>query len=123
MPIKKPRGLRGLVLLAMEWSRDSGLLARATAHRNHGEGESAEEEAVGRGLRDGGGGVSGDDPRTIGGAGEGNINAILVPKKGAVTCGHVTFQSRNGHSHHVHFWVTGPSNASTACGKIKENII
>ncbi len=47
MPIKKPRGLRGLVLLAKEWSGDSGLLARAAAHRNHGEGESAEEETVG----------------------------------------------------------------------------
>ena len=53
MPTKKPRGLRGLILLAMEWSRGSGLLARATAHRNHSEGESAEEETVGRGLWDG----------------------------------------------------------------------
>jgi hypothetical protein len=66
MPIKKPRGLRGLVLLAKEWSGNSGLLARAAAHRNHGEGESAEEETVGRGLRDGG--DFGDDPRTVGGA-------------------------------------------------------
>ena len=47
MPIKKPRGLRGLVLLAKGWSGDSGLLARAAAHRHHGEGESAEEETVG----------------------------------------------------------------------------
>ena len=68
MPTKKPRGLRGLVLLAMEWSRGSGLLARAAAHRNHGEGESAEEETVGRGLRDCGGGDFGDDPRAVGGA-------------------------------------------------------
>ena len=67
MPIKKPRGLRGLVLLAKEWSGDSGLLARAAAHRNHGEGESAEEETVGRGLRDGGGGCA-DDPIAAGGA-------------------------------------------------------
>ena len=68
MPIKKPRGLRGLVLLAKEWSGDSGLLARAAAHRNHGEGESTEEETIGRGLRDGGSGDFGDDPRTVGGA-------------------------------------------------------
>ncbi len=67
MPIKKPRGLRGLVLLAKEWSGDSGLLARAAAHRHHGEGESAEEETVGRGLRDGGGGCA-DDPIAAGGA-------------------------------------------------------
>ena len=69
MPIKKPRGLRGLVLLAKEWSGDSGLLARATAHRNHGEGESAEEETIGRGLRHGGDAAIGDDPRAVGGAG------------------------------------------------------
>lgn len=68
MPIKKPRGLRGLVLLAKECSRDLGLLARAAAHRNHGEGESAEEETIGGGLRHGGGGSLGDDPRTVGGA-------------------------------------------------------
>ena len=93
MPIKKPRGLRGLVLLAKEWSRDSGLLVRAAAHRNRGEGESAEKETVGRGLRDGGDG--GDDPIAAGGAGKGygRIARLVIPRVAAARfrC-HVVFK-------------------------------